>query len=475
MENTDPMKTFLKISWLLAVLALFSGCVMSHPTDPYAGRTAYGEGRPPDGVSPLSKRKSVDGPLTLDHCIDIALENNPDPRAATYEVSAAKAQRDIAAGRRLPSLNLVGGYNRFLDSQRLIPAQENFEIGVFSRDIFAGDLVVSLPLFTGGQLTSEIKAAELLQRSAEHGLARTKEELVFNVSSVFYGILAQRHVIESLEFSRQALREHDRRIQDLIAVRKAAKVDQLRTQVRIADLEQRLARERNLLAIQSRVLTNLLGLDRSDEPVEPVGDLVFSRIFTPEVDRSLREAFEGRTDYLAARTALEAQAKTVDAARAAHWPTILLQGAYGGRWAVDPTDRPSGADSSDDVGRLGIALDIPIFEGGRIEARVRQEMARLSAEQERLRRLELQVRLDVETAVLNIGSAVQRVEATGKAIEQAEESLRIEREKYNLGRGAITDVLDAQAALLDSQTNYFRALADHSTASAQLKLAVGGP
>jgi outer membrane protein TolC len=475
MENTDPMKTFTRMSWLFAVLTLVSGCVMSHPTDPYAGMAAYGVERPPDGASSLPTRKSVNGRLTLNECIDIAMENNPDPRAATYEVHAAKAQRDIAAGQRLPSLNLVGGYNHYLDSQRLIPAQENFEIGVFSRDIFAGDLVVSLPLFTGGQLTSEIKAAELLQSSAEHGLARTKEELVFNVSSVFYGILAQRHVIESLEFSRQALQEHAKRIQDLIAARKAARVDQLRTQVRIADLDQRLARERNLLAIQSRVLTNLLGLDRSEQPVEPVGELVFTQAATPEIDRSTHDALEDRPDYLAARAALEAQAKTVDAAHAAHWPTILLQGAYGGRWAADPTDRPSGENSSDDVGRVGIALDLPIFEGGRIEARVRQERARLSAKQERLRRLELQVRLDVETAILNIGSSAQRVEATGKAIDQAEESLRIEREKYDLGRGSITDVLDAQSALLDSQTNYYRALADYSTASAQLKLAVGGP
>jgi outer membrane protein TolC len=119
-------------------------------------------------------------------------------------------------------------------------------------------------------------------------------------------------------------------------------------------------------------------------------------------------------------------------------------------------------------------MDIPIFEGGRIEARVRKEKARLSAAQERLRKLELQVRLDVETAVLNIGSAGRRVEAIEKAIEQADESLRIEREKYDLGRGSITDVLDAQSALLDSQTNYYRALADYSTALAQLKLAVGG-
>ncbi|MCK7507875.1 MAG: TolC family protein [Desulfobacterales bacterium] len=39
-----------------------------------------------------------------------------------------------------------------------------------------------MPIFTGGQITSRIKAAELLQAAAEHRLARTREELIFNVS-----------------------------------------------------------------------------------------------------------------------------------------------------------------------------------------------------------------------------------------------------------------------------------------------------
>jgi outer membrane protein TolC len=464
----------MKISWLLALLVLSSGCAINHPTNPYAGMDGYGPGGFSDNVSRLAAKKRVDGPLTLDECIRIALENNPDPRATIHEVNAARARRDAAAGQRLPSLNITGGYNHYLDSQRLIPARENGEMGVFSRDIFSSDLVLSLPLFTGGRIISEMEAAELIEKSAEHRLTRTKEEVVFNVSSVFYGILAQRHVIASLEFSKKALQEHLKRIQDLLAAQRVAKVDRLRTEVRIADIEQRLAGEQNLLAIQSRVLTNLLGLDHAQEPVEPVGMLVFVKTPIPEVGKAIQDAFGGRSDYLAARAALEAQARTVDAARAAHWPVISLQGVYGGRWAADPTDRPSGIEGSDDVGHAGIVMDIPIFEGGRIEARVRQEKARLWAAQERIRQLELQVRLDVETAVLNIGSAGRRVEATEKAIEQAEESLWIEREKYDLGRGSITDVLDSQSALLDSQTSYYRAVADYNIALAQLKLAVGG-
>ena len=46
-------------------------------------------------------------------------------------------------------------------------------------------------------------------------------------------------------------------------------------------------------------------------------------------------------------------------------------------------------------------------------------------------------------------------------------------QKYNWGKGTIVDVLDSQSALLDSHTNYYRALADYNTALSQFHLAVG--
>jgi len=462
------MKTF----WLVVLAALVPGCVLTAPTDPYAGMSR-GVRPFPGGVSQPATTQPAQGPLTLREAIRLALANNPEVAATAYDMDAAQAQRDFAAGQRLPSLHAIGGYSHLLDSQRLIAARENGELGAFSRDLFSGDLVVTMPLFTGGRITSEIKAAELLQKAAEHRLARTREELVFNVSSVFYGILAQREVIQSLDFSKKALQEHLKRVGELIAAHKAAKVDQLRTEVRVADLEQQLVGQRNVLAIQQRVLTNLLGLMKPGQAVDASGKLELAEATVPAADQAIQKALSDRPDYLAARSTLEAQAKAVDAARAGHSPTVALQGAYGGRWAAGTTDQPSGTDSADDVGRVGVLVDIPIFEGGRIEARVRQEKARLLAARERLRRLELQVQLDVETAVLNTGSAVERVKATEAAVEQAKESLRIEREKYDLGKGAIVDVLDAQSALLASQTNYYRALADYNVALAQLKLATG--
>ena len=59
------------------------------------------------------------------------------------------------------------------------------------------------------------------------------------------------------------------------------------------------------------------------------------------------------------------------------------------------------------------------------------------------------------------------------SVLSAKESLKIERKKYELGKGSITNVLDAQSALLITQTVYYRALSDYNTAVAQWHLAIG--
>ena len=79
----------------------------------------------------------------------------------------------------------------------------------------------------------------------------------------------------------------------------------------------------------------------------------------------------------------------------------------------------------------------------------------------------------MDTSVSNIESTRARIDVTQKAVEQSKESLRIEREKYDYGKGVIVDVLDAQSAMLESQKNYYRALAEYNTALAQFRLAAG--
>jgi outer membrane protein TolC len=410
--------------------------------------------------------------LDLLRAIEIALASNPEVAAARWSAEAARSRYDIAAAGRLPTLDAVGGYMYNLDEQRLLPVRSPGDPTILGREIVSGDLTLSMPLFTGGRLISQVRAADFLRQSADHQAERSREELVFNVSSVFFGILSQERLVSALEFSRGTLEQHLARVDALVAARKAAPVDRMRTEVRLADVAQRLVRERNVLAVMRRVLVNLLAVQCPADSLSLRGNLEMDlEAAIPDAGTTVAKAFERRPDYLSARAALQSQARLVDAARAAYWPSVSLLASYGERWAVG-TATGTG-DNPDDIGRVGLVFGIPLFEGGRIGAAVQAQRAEFAAARERLRKFEMQIRLDVETALLGLQSSRERIEATQKAVDQARESLRIEQQKYELGKGAIVDVLDAQSALLESETNYYRALADFHTAWAQLRLAEG--
>ena len=425
-----------------------------------------------------SDLKAGEESFTLQKCIEIALANNPDIAARRWEVTQAEAQKDGFLGARWPSIRATGSYNYYyFDTQRLIPTRENSEPGVFSHNITSADLVLSMPLFTGGQITNRIKASEMLMAAAEHRLVRTREELVFNVTSVFNAILGQQNVIGSILFSVNVLKQQIGRIKDLISVQKGTKVDLLRTEVRLANLEQRLLQEENTLLIQQRVLDNLMGVKEREKPILIEGQLILIPLDV-NAEVVLPGALGKREDYSATKSEMEAQERRVEVARGGHWPTLSLKGYYGWRYAPSPisTIIPSdvqGMDNPHAVGSVGLFVDIPLFEGGQIDARVREEQAKLEAQRERLRKLALQIRLEIETAAANVNSIRQRIITTEKSIEQAIESFDIEKEKYALGKSTITDVLDIQGALLETQSIYYRALADHETAKAQLRLATG--
>ncbi len=412
-----------------------------------------------------------ESPLTLDQAIAIALDNNPDLAAIKWDQVKARAVKDKASGERMPYIGMAGDYTYSLDAQRVIPGDKEGVPGSYAKNAVSGNLVLSMPVFTGGRLASLENSANKSLQAAVQSYARSRNELIFNVASLFNTTLAQNRIIESLDFSRKALIEHVKQVEALVSAKKAAPVDRMRTLVRLADIEQQLVRERNLLAIQHRSLANILGVKDVDRTLSVNGELDTPLPPLPDIGTALETARKKRGDYLAAQTALEAQADKVAAARAGHLPQVYLQGAYGGHWALGATTG-NGKEQAD-VGRIGIVFEMPIFDGGQIDAQIREQSATLSATREQVRRLALGLELEVETALLNLSSAEQRRKAILTATEQADESLRIEQLKYSLGKGAIVDVLDAQASLLEIQTTYYRVLAEQHTALAQLKLAMG--
>jgi outer membrane protein TolC len=194
----------------VALGVVVSGCAVIHPTDPYR------EINPPvyksrAGNSHVAEPTALNDSLTLSKAIEIGLANSPGIAAAAWEMDRAAAQQNMSVGELLPRLYGTGGYTHSLDPQRLIAVRNSQDPGVFSRDIASADVVLQMPLFGSGRLINNVRASTLLEQAARHRFARSQEELIYNITSVFYSILAQRRVVESVEFSQRTLEEHLKR------------------------------------------------------------------------------------------------------------------------------------------------------------------------------------------------------------------------------------------------------------------------
>jgi len=411
--------------------------------------------------------------LSLDDALGIALKQNPDVGEAQSRLAESEARLRATRAGGSPTLKARGSYDYWTEDQRLLPATRNGETGVFGPDALGAELVASLPLYTGGRVSGEVAAADWNRKAAADQVTRVRESLAYQVTALFYGLLAQNEVLRSLETAVRAMDEQQRSIQSLVDAQKAARVDLLRANVRRAELYALQVRERNNRVVQQRAWAALLGLDDAAAP-EAQGKLEMQEVAAcPVAAECMTKALSHRADYRAAQAAVSAADAGVRAARSGYRPTVSAQVSYGKRWMPNASDQPEETDDQADVGRVGLVVELPLFDGRLTGARVAEQRARQRGAQERLRKLALQIRFEVETAISDIAAARERVQTAEQAIGQAEESFRIMKEKYDLGKGTMTDVLDAQTALVTTQTGYARALADLFVADARRRLAAG--
>jgi outer membrane protein len=426
----------------------------------------------PDAMEAKGIEPGAYAEMSLQQCIETALAYNPGLAAAQQGVLAAKAARDEAAGARWPWLDVAGSLRHYNDDQRLVMPRSPNDAGVYGSDIAIVGLNLQVPLFTSGRIKNTINAADQVAQSAVHQADQTDRQLVFDIKRLFYRILTQEQVVGSLDQSIKALQRHRTFVQHAIDVQKAARVDLMRVEVRLADLNQQRIVAENGRILLLDALAERMGIGDRVETLSIVGTLSLTPL-TVDPNEGLNRALRHRPDVLALEAAVRAGQNRLNVARGGRGPTLGLEGNIGWRYAADPTVYPSGTDNLEDVASVGLGLKIPLFQGGGISARVRKAKAEWLVLKQRLRQLKLRVRVDVRSAAFSITAARQRVQATQTAVDQAIESLRIEQNQYRAGRGSITNVLDAQAALLAVETHHIAALSDFNTAIAQWHLALG--
>ncbi|GAB4276192.1 MAG: hypothetical protein Kow0092_31900 [Deferrisomatales bacterium] len=422
--------------------------------------------------TPARAADDLPSPLTLSQAVRYAAAHNPDLQAARAEVDRLAAEVLSARAPGGLQVDLTGAGSWTQEAHGVIPGTAG-DVQRTDRWVFEAGAVARYLLWDFGRIDAQVRAALARRDAAASAQARRSQEVAFEVARVFLNALAADDLLEAARATRRSLEALLASTEQLTAQGRAPRIDILKVQVRLAQVVSRIAA---LEARKSSLRAALAATLGAEGELPPLAYADPQEVPPPEeLSDLLAQALEKRPDVVARFAEVRADAEGVEAARKAFLPRVDLQGAYTVYAAPDPDPlTPSGDDAPlEDDAFVGVRLTFPLFDAGLRRGALHRARARREAARAALRRQRLQARREAMAALADLTSARARVAANQAAVEQGKEALRIEKLKYDAGKGVVNDVLDAEAAFLEAEGLLREARREAEVARLALELALG--
>jgi len=410
--------------------------------------------------------------LSLEKCISLALSQNPFYLAAQERTDAAQARVRQAAAQFFPSLTAQGLQNLdekvfVLEFPSFVPGGRPQRVAIdFTKD-YQFSLNFTLPLYTGGRLTSGYRTAKFNYLSSQESSRQTTNETVFNVKRGYYNYLLAKQLVGVTEEALNLAGKTYQNVKNMYEVGMASRLDLLRAEVRVANLKPPLIQARNNVAVAELSLKTLLGLDVA-QPVEVTGEMTYTPVEI-NLERSLAKAVLNRPELSQLQYQKQMAGEMIKIAKADYLPTIAVSGNYN-TWA----DRLAfGKNNWQNFYAINLVLSLPLFNGLQTPARVAESQALIRELDFTEKGFVNNIKFEVQAAYLTLNNAQEALLSQEKNIDAAQESVRVAELNYGEGLITITDLGAAQVALSEARINYLRAIYEYTVSLAQLEKAVG--
>ncbi|MHB1000899.1 MAG: TolC family protein [Armatimonadota bacterium] len=406
--------------------------------------------------------------LTIDEAVRIALENNPDLRAARRQADAARARVDAAESGRLPQVDASVDYRRVSETQSIeIPSPDpdvpprTIEIG--NQDSLVGTVSARQSIFSGGRVSAQISRAEALAAYAESRVNTTEAQLAFQVRQAYYSVLLNLSLVRSAEQDLAAARSQLSAATARFEAGTAPRFDVLRAQTQVSEAEQSLVEARNQVEITQVTLNRLLGVPLSNRYT--LAEPQTAPFPSQDMQSLVTTALDQRSEVSAARFQVTAAESGIRIARSERLPDISVAASY------QVTGQDNFAQTSGLV--LSANASLPIFSGGRISANISEARSLTDEARANLEETTRAVEQDVRQTWLDLSTARQTIETARVRLTQAQEAYDIAVVRYEAGVGTAVELADALATLTAARTNLDRAVANYNITYARLQRALG--
>lgn len=410
--------------------------------------------------------------ITLKQAIEFALQNKAEALKAKLDIRNADYQIMEAKAGALPKIDGVANitYNPLLqttalDAGAFSGGPSNIQLITLGQKWNAGGgLQLSQAIFNQ-QVFVGLKAAKSTKEFYQLNAQLTEEQIIERVSNAYFQVFTYQQKKETLESSFTSTEKARNVIKSLFENGLAKKVDLDRTNVNLTNISTVIKQQQNAINQAENALKFYMGM-----AIENKIELVQSDM---EVTPHLLEetlATDDRTEILVLDKQKQLLQYQKQASEAAYYPTVNLNANYSWQGLGDKFPLTNGNKNGvfwSDYSAVTLGVNIPIFNGFATKARV--AMAQIDIDKLEIDIADTKLNLDLsyQNAKSQIENSLSALENQKANVGLAETVTSNTKSNYQYGLATLTELLEAENALVEAKNNYSNAILDYKIAEIQ--------
>lgn len=412
-------------------------------------------------------------PLSLEEAMQLAEKHSYVLAADASKVGALKAKIEQAQAGLLPQVSVALNYSRLSDN--ITPFTVNF--GSFTQTLnpqilnqWSSRASAQQVLFAGFKNQNTIAVSKLMAQAAELDVLKDKQEVKAVAANAWFGILRLENTLEALSENQKVMQNRVTDVQNLENKGMALPNDVMKAELALATLENAIAETAQALDVSKYTLKLLTDLPAEQNIVLDKKSLQANMVPSTVSDFQ-EQALKTRAELLAADVRLTAAEKQIKIAESALYPVVSVGANY---YYNNPNAR-SFPQEERFIGTwdLGVGVSYNLTGAYTAKRQVSEAEANIAQQKAMKSQAEMGIKTEVYAAQAAWMTAGRKIALNQKSVLQATENQKVMQNKFKQQVATLTELLDADFALLQAKINESNAQLEESNTWFKLQKAVG--
>lgn len=398
-----------------------------------------------------------DGKIYLDQqkCRDMALAASEDLQRSENAYAQAGLDRKIAFSGYLPA------FDASASAVFVAPDTEISGMELIMRGTYLAGITLTQPLYAGGKIVAGHRLAKIGEEAAGEQLRKTKTEVIYDADNAYWSyvsVLEKQKMMEALSARMDTLFSQ---VGASIEAGMAVDSDLLTVKAKRSEVLYQKQKVESGVRLCRMALCRIVGVpfDTQIEVADPMsGD-------SPRIDTEVD--IVGRPEMKLLQSQVDAAKQQVRMTRGDWLPSLAIVGGYVNFGNIrmktmvdagDGTFMPYEQKIGQGLGTAMLSLSVPIFKWGQNYYKVRKAKIDVDNALLDLQKNERLLTLEANQASMNLNDSYLLLEAAEDAMAEADENLRVMKNRYDASMATLSDLLEAQSQWHQSRSNLIEAI-----------------